>query len=263
MKRWIFRGCAVLALFSTGCGSEVGTGSPEDGVSNVADSESVGAVQQAVANSPTAIGVIQIRSLDCPPVDTVTLYTDDEDDNNESDSSGWDAPDVVRRARRHDTGRTGTTFTFCRVEGANFKTLTSHGNSAYYYAVLKLGTTCPNGSKDVERDVDGETDDNRTAISGPVGPNSANKAAFLHFCVFDSISDKMQSFPDIGMPYAVFHDYDGAQPSFVLGKRWVYTDDEDLHNFDFTNPRSGALFDEFNVMIGGSTNTMFDMARVR
>ena len=87
----------------------------------------------------------------------------------------------------------------------------------------------------------------------------------LFFCTFGTNADKMYSFPDFDMPYAVFrdydYDYDSGQPSLFFAKRWVYSDDEDRHNF--TNPSGGPDFALFDKMVGGTTNTMYDIAQVR
>ena len=38
-----------------------------------------------------------------------------------------------------------TNMDFCRVDGARLGPMTTENDPAQFYAVLKLGTTCPNG----------------------------------------------------------------------------------------------------------------------
>jgi hypothetical protein len=39
-----------------------------------------------------------------------------------------------------------------------------------FYAVLKLGQTCPNGSSEFSRSFDNGDDDNSNSASGPIAP---------------------------------------------------------------------------------------------
>jgi hypothetical protein len=94
-------------------------------------------------------------------------------------------------------------------------------------------------------------------VSGAEGPGGS--ALYMFFCVFQASTDKMTEFPDLGMQYAVFHDYDSAQPSFVVSKRWVYSDDDD-DNATLTEIQGPAAFE---AMVNGDDNTMYDLARVR
>jgi hypothetical protein len=228
-------------------------------------SEAVASTEEGIDGfSQYAVGVYMPDARYCWADMLVTIYTDDEDDNNESDSTAFESTDTVRRARRHDTGRTGTTWKFCKFDGRPFKSLTRYGNTDYYYATLKLGTTCPNGSMEFRRNITNEVESNANFITGPAGPNSvSNTGTELFFCMFGTNTDKMYSFPDFGMPYAVFHDYDSGQPSLFFAKKWVYSDDEDFHNFNGTTPGSGPDFALFDNMVGGGANTMYDLAQVR
>jgi hypothetical protein len=245
-----------VALVLSACGGADAGYQGSDG------SDPVASVEQELSDfDKYAIGVIMPDPRFCWTDNLVTLYTDDEDDNNESDSTGFEPPDTPRRARRHNTGRSGTLWSFCKFDGRPFKSLTRYGNTDYYYAVLKLGTTCPNGSLEFQRSIDGEHEDQRGYIRGPAGPNQAG--AILTFCMFGTNADKMYSFPDFDMPYAVFHDYDSGQPDHFFAKKWVFSDDEDYHNFNGTTPSGGPDFARFDNMVGGGSNTMYDIAQVR
>lgn len=256
-----------LALAITSCAMETGDPAFETGEPALDPSgENIGVVQDEISLfNKYAVGVMPLDARACPSENLVTIYTDDEDDDNESDYTGFELPQTVRRARRHDTGRGGTTWKFCKVDGRSFKSLTKYASKThYYYATLKLGLECPNGSLDFQRQVDGEHDDNQTRISGPAAPNAKSVSSMVfNYCLFGANTDKMTSFPDLGMSYAIFHDYDGEQPDHFIAKRWVYSDDEDYHNFNYTSPYGGADFLAFDAIIGGGSNTMYDIAQVQ
>lgn len=217
-----------------------------------------------------AIGVIPLNPNSCPAEQRVTVYTDDEDDENESDFTGWDSPQTARRDREHNTGRTGTLWNFCKVDGRDFHSLTKFSSKTeYFYAVLLLGTTCPNGSTGVRHYSTGEFDNNESSWTGTMGGNffmwasgsmePGGSVLSTVYCFFQASTDKMTAFPDLGMQYAVFHDYDSVQPSFVLSKRWVYSDDED-DNATFSGNSAPSTFDP---IMNGHGNSMYDLARVR
>jgi hypothetical protein len=69
----------------------------------------------------------------------------------------------------------------------------------------------------------------------------------------------MGSFPNLGGAYGVFHDFEGFQPSWVISKRWAYSDDEDSANNNSSSPSSA----DFSRIIHVGSNTRFDIARVR
>jgi hypothetical protein len=258
MGRYCRLASLALAVVAIGC-----DGAPDD--------EVLGVQAELTDFDKYAVGVVLLDPSSCPAAKRVTLYTDDEDDANESDSTGWDAPGTARRSVSHNTGRKGTRWDFCKVDGRNFHSLTRYEyNTQYYYATLKLGTDCPNGSHTMIRYSTGEYDDNESSMSGPVGLNHfewpgmatvpGGPVAVLYFCHFRDSTDKMTGFPDLGMQYAIFHDYDSAQPSsFVISKKWIYTDDEDDSSPSVNYPQNTS----FDDLIGGRGNSMYDLARVR
>jgi len=256
-----------IALAMAGCVMETGEAGFETGESGVdPGSENIDVVQEEISLfNKYAVGVMPLDARACPAENLVTIYTDDEDDNNESDYTGFELPQTVRRARRKDTGRGGTTWKFCKVDGRDFKSLTMYAaKTHYFYATLKLGLVCPNGSIDFKRHVDGEHDNNQSRITGPGAPNAKSSSSMVfNYCLFGANTDKMASFPDLGMSYAIFHDYDGAQPDHFIAKRWVYSDDEDFRNFNNTSPFGGSDFLAFEAMVGGGTNTWYDIAQVQ
>jgi hypothetical protein len=127
---------------------------------------------------------------------------------------------------------------------------------------LKLGQFCPNGSHEFTRSIDNEDDDNETWYDGPIAPNVAYRNTTLKFCFFTSGSSTMSSFPTSSVPYAVYHDFEGAQPAqFNLSKAKHYSDDEDDRN---ENSLSGSdFYDAFRLIVSDGRNTTFDLARVR
>lgn len=249
-------GMTLVLLTLSGCGAAEDM-TPED----------IGSTVEELADpiNKYGVGVIPIDATSCPADYAVTIYMDDEDDDNESDLTGWDLPQTYRRERRHNTGHAGTTFHFCKVDGRNFKSLTKFASkTSYFYATLKLGQYCPNGSVEMVRDITNEENDNQSAMSGPASPNyDPGNVIRLFFCMFGASTDKMRSFPDLGMEYAVFHDYDGPQPDLFFMKKWVYSDDEDVYSLNETWPGSGANFDAFSAMVGGGRNTMYDLGQVQ
>jgi len=254
-------------------------------VSENGDEEALGAVSQAV-NGANAIGVIPIGTdaeegmgFTCPRESTstltpiaklVTLFMDDEDDDNQDKlSKGWVAPSTSNPWYWFGTDGHNTTFRFCRVEGGLFlpKT-TSPGDTANFYAVLSLGTSCPAGSTRVGYHIDNEDDQNINSSSGPFAPNTTDaifSSTTLFFCVYRSLAFSMGPFPDLGAPYAVFHTWDPAkQPSWVMSKHAKYTDDEDDGNQNHVlTPNDPGVVAELQKMVRMSNNSTFSMARVR
>jgi hypothetical protein len=237
-----------------------------------AEAEDVGSSQAAITQfNKYAVGVIPLDPNSCPADRRVSVYTDDEDEDNESDSTGWDPPNTARRSRAHNTGRTGTSWNFCKVDGRDFYSWTKFSSKTeYFYAVLRLGTDCPNGAQGATHYSTGELDNNESSWTGPMGgsvflaPNDGSldpngPVLATSYCFFQDSPDKMTAFPDLGMQYAVFHDYDSAQPSFVLSKRWVYTDDED-DNITWSGNSAAWNFD---ALMDGNGNSIYDLARVR
>jgi hypothetical protein len=252
---WMAMILPTFALLG-GCGAPDGTGPAQA-------SENVDSAEQAATSdfNRFALGVsVPLDSDSCARENRVDLYTDDEDDDNESDASSWDLPQTIRRQPRHHTHQTGTRWSFCKVDGRQFRSLTKYtGKPQFFYATLMLGSECPNGSQRHIRIVESEFDDNRSAITGPAVPNFIDgNQVILFFCLFGASPDKMTSFPDLGLEYAVFHDYDGPQPDLFISKKWVYSDDEDDNlNNSFVDDAP------FRAMISGDRNTLYELARVR
>lgn len=186
--------------------------------------------------------------------------------------------------------RAYTRLSFCktRVPAGLFKPLTIDPDaSAHFYAVLMFGDGCPADSVHVSKRIVNEDADNQNLLEG-VSPAEAlpnvitgdllGNFTWLHFCLFrsaDDPSETMSEFPDLGFPYGVFHDFEGPQPSWVIEKRFEYSDDSN----DATDPNryypdpstSNEALDlmpmiEHDATIAGGVdalNTYFDMARVR
>ena len=82
--------------------------------------------------------------------------------------------------------------------------------------------------------MDTEDDMNEGRTVGAIGPNrvgtiKGDTFTVLLFCFFrwaESAADTMAGFPDLGFPYAVFHDFDGPQPTWVNLKRYMYSHNE-------------------------------------
>lgn len=157
---------------------------------------------------------------------------DDEDNANSSSLTGW-------------VGATSsqTRLQFCRVDGRAFKSLSSFctSRSTNSYAVLKLGTTCPNGSVEFSRYFDNEDSSNNNSNSGNIAPSTQDSGGTrLTFCGFMQDTTAVQvsclrptsplnlnNFPILGFAYGVF-----AHPSIATAfeSGQIRTDDEDSSN---------------------------------
>jgi len=233
-----------------------------------AAAEETAEVQGAVVDNTFAVGVIPVDGSTCPSDSSlVSFHMDDEDDDSMSDDfTPFGLPQTARRAILPPDGiPRNVTLNFCKVNGQSFRHLTTSVNDkANFYAVLKLGQTCPNGSSEMKRHIDNEDDDNRNSPSGPIAPNQMDTNTTLRFCYFHAGTTTMASFPSLGIKYAVFHDYDlSPQPAFVISKRWTFTDDEDDANANFSSPTGTTQANDFARIVGTGSNTMFDIARVR
>lgn len=240
----------------------------------------------AVVDNTYAVGVVPVDGTTCPAdSQLVTIYMDDEDDDNNTDWVGyfgndggkWQSPQTPFRGVREGEDicsifgctrfNENTTLRFCKVNGQKFKPLTTNVNAkSQFYAVLKLGQYCPNGSLNHSRFIDNEDDDNENWTSGPIAPNSQDHNTSLKFCFFrtGTSSNLMTSFPSLGIQYAVFHDYDDSiQPSWVISKRWHYSDNEDDDNINSSSPSGTSAAYDFGRLVGSGTNTFFEFARVK
>jgi hypothetical protein len=263
--------CALSSLSGSGTLTRTGTGTINCG------------------DGATAVGVIPYSPLgevECPfgaGTEALRIRMHDEDDPACSDTAGshgegqWVLPDDGRRGPPICTSNHTTTLNFCRVDGARFESLSTTVIPAQAYAVLKLGTTCPNGSVDVEKTIDNEDTPvgaDPSDFLGNLGPNqvladpAVGTLTRLNFCYFRAAPTPdavMSGFPDFGFPYGVLHRYDGEQPPWVMLKRWIYSDDEDnqagIDAYDSVDPATAV---EFQDLVGNpQSNTMFNLARVR
>ena len=215
------------------------------------------------------------------------IYMHDEDDPGCSDATGsrgeggWVLPDDEGSREPVCGASHGTNMDFCRVDGARLKPLTTETDQAQFYAVLKLGTTCPKGSVAIQKSIDNEDQPKIDPVNGPsraigdLGPdNEVNSEALgtvtkLTFCFFraaESPDETMPAFPDFGLPYAVFHRFTGEQPPWVIAKRWQHSQDEIQQNrLNGYGIAPSAIRSEFEEVIenSGYDTTTFNMARVR
>jgi hypothetical protein len=194
----------------------------------------------------------------------VTIYMDDEDSSNNSSLSGW-------------VGATSsqTSFHFCRVDGSAFtgvQTQRCSGSSSDSYAVLKLGTTCPNGSVEFSRYFDNEDSSNNNSNSGNIAPSTQDSGGTrLTFCGFLALSflakctadpgPDLKNFPILGFAYGVFA---GPRVATAFESGQIYTDDEDssnANNWDLSKLESWQVSALQTFMSGGS-NTLLNTARV-
>lgn len=244
---------AGLASFAAGC---LGTADePCDGDAcdpGDAPQENVGEAEQPLGT--VDVGVIP-SGLSCPAgSELIRIHMDDEDTSNGNYHLGWIGA---------TQSGSNTTFAFCRVDGHLFRPLQSTSR----YAVLKLGSYCPNGSHEFTRVIDNEDNSNDNWATGSIYPNlSSNDPSktTLRFCLFQGGSETMSAFPNLapGFMYGVFAV--GAPEG--IGHGSVYTDDEDINNgnqyyTNFYTPPS--VLAEAQSIISSGPNTLFNILRVR
>jgi hypothetical protein len=240
-------------IFGTiGCSADVDTG---DVASQEFDAtaESVESLEQPLVAGPYDVGVLANGA--CP--NPVTIYMDDEDSSNNSSLSGW-----------HGATSSQTRFQFCRVDGSAFRG-TGWCNSGQY-AVLKLGTACPNGSVELSRYFDNEDSGNNNSSSGDIAPSTqGGSATNLRLCAFTryplakcTADSPVVEFPHVGFSYGVFAD-PAVYGALETGR--IYTDDEDSGNnnaWNLSQLQSWQVTAIQEFLYGGS-NTYLETARVR
>lgn len=240
----------------------------------IASDEPLGEEQQAAGLND--VGVIPFDGESCAAGTEISFYLDIQDlydgDVIFGKEAGYKTAWVSRDTHYEDApftllGGRGFTMRFCRVDGTKFKRLIWESQSTTY-AVLKVGSQCPEGAFTASRYMDNEDDDNQNRVSGAFSPTSIGRNANLVFCVFSvslgGLGPLMTSFPTFGsLKYAVFHDYDSPQQSWVVSKSFIYSNDEDENNENSRNPATGAVADSLARMIEGTSNTYIEYARVR
>lgn len=209
------------------------------------------------SSSSSYIGAPGKMSTDSEGPTSVTINMDNEDYIDDSKDSGWTGASYSNTTR--------TRLRVCAVDGDDFKPLTTGGtDNDYHYAVLLLGTVCPEGSTRFYKEIDNENSDNDNSISGDAGPNKqVGTNTWLYFCLFrgaDDADDTMSSFPEIesGFQYGVF-----ARSDFSKARStgYLFSDDENTTNdntFWAEEYRSDAA-----RIISSGTNTKMHTVRVR
>lgn len=180
----------------------------------------------------------------------LTISMDDEDYQNANSRGGWIGA---------TTSTNNTTFRFCRVPGTLFRPLSPFSAPNNHYAVLQLGTVCPNGSVPFSRYFDNEDYSNANWFAGNILPNSSDQNTLLRFCLFRAGWSTMASFPNLGIRYGVFA-ADGFSKALATG--FVHTDDEDHNNANSYSAGVSWWNDAQAIVVGGK-NTTLRMARVQ
>lgn len=201
------------------------------------------------------VGVIAGAS-GCPSAfKTATLHMDNEDYREASKVSGWVGTTNV-------DGNGNTNFTFCRVDGRDFRSLTTGSNSRANYAVLKMGAVCPPGSMQFSRYFDNEDDDPQTSSNHHMYPSIVDRNTHLYFCMFKGDGTPAPQLPSLGFDYGVFA---GGSFGFTSAKGSIYTDDEDDSG---GNDNGYSIEDEAwkttasaIVTLSGSNTTMYTARR--
>jgi hypothetical protein len=170
------------------------------------------------------------------------IFMDNEDACSFPNICQWPTSSTTGWTGATNTDPSGNTnFYFCPVDGTSFKPLTTVADYTKEYALLKLGSTCPNGSIEFGRFFDNEDSNNASRNSGHISPNyqDAYGNSMLRFCLFRYGPDIMQPdpytgaiFPALGFSYGAF-----AASDFyfaVTGATGlIYTDDEDSNTASY------------------------------
>jgi hypothetical protein len=205
------------------------------------------------------VGVIPKKPWGCPAgSEYIQIYMDDEDSGNNNYNWGW-----VGATQQNSSG---TRFGFCRVDGTKFKPLPRRwwvDLRTESYAVLKLGGSCPAGSREFVRNFDNEDRNNANSRSGNIWPNVSNSNTSLRFCIFAATSGgTMSAFPSLGMEYGVLAASNYAS-QYWLAAGYIHTDDEDRNNansFNYNNSNNIGML--IHSMMWGGPNTEMRIAKV-
>lgn len=170
-------------------------------------------------------------------------------------------------------------YKHCIVSGLDFRPISSAFSgsaSSYKYAVLRIGSSCPPGSKVAGRYLDTEDDGPPNTYSGEKGMNTVAASDIqLNFCVFDAPG--MTAFSaytsSTGQPvrYYVLHGFAATdQQPWVKAKRQWYVDDEDTDNQDGysdtihgASPAANGPKLLLAPMVGGIVDTTISFAKVQ
>jgi hypothetical protein len=240
MQKWVWTLGTVAPVALAGCALDVAD-QAELGDHPAPAEEAVGSVQQALLTFE--VGIVKTNpNLPCPsgnPADA-SFYLDMEDTQTSSTLQDWRSgfssiwalrPELTFPQPGTVLKGSGIGLSFCSVHGRVFR-----GTNDDDFAVLKLGTTCPNGSMEQSIRLDTEDSNNNNRWAGKLGPNIINYySATLFFCVFPGIQDfPLSEFPKFGIPYAVFHDFDQVGSTSInrllFEKKYFYFDDEDTNS---------------------------------
>lgn len=185
----------------------------------------------------------------------ITVYMDDEDDNNDNSASGWIGSFVQNR---------NTKLRFCRVNGEYFPHL-----YGVPYAVLQLGA-CPPQTTSFVRYFDNEDNDNENSASvsagGSIYPSTMGNAPVsftqLKFCLFSPVAPGpgTPTFPDLSVEYGVFA---SSNLPGILAAGTLHIDDEDANNENGYDFGYYSMQGQTGPIISGSYNTDIHIAKVK
>lgn len=192
------------------------------------------------------VGVIPAEGAACWGEET-SFRMDDEDNGNTSSATGWVGS--IRSAG-------DTTFRVCRLPGVHFKPIFSTSVDDNY-AVLRMGTTCPTGSRPITRYFDNEDTSNSNSVNGHLLPTLSNRDTRLELCLFPaSPQGLLERLPDFRFNYGVFA---SERMKSALEFGTIRTDDEDSSNANtFTGDTSGT-----SGFIEAGSDTVLHLVRAR
>ncbi|WP_342380024.1 hypothetical protein NVS55_10700 [Myxococcus stipitatus] len=242
--RNVVRGLVVSAL----CVAQLGCGQ-EDLSQSQMDGNSPGDIESSsAALGANDVGVIAPAS-GCPG-SYIWIHMDNEDSHQMTNVVPWVGATLVNASAN-------LVFTFCRVDGNQFKSLATYSNTASNYAVLKLAATCPAGSVDFARVFDNEDTRNQNSSSGNsvIWPNYQDTyATTLRFCLFRGGSETAANLPALGFEYGVF-----AAPNFGFGsaRGTIFSDDEDTRTKNEYHVDPAWAWEAKSMVSEGDNTTMY------
>jgi hypothetical protein len=215
-------------------------------------------VYQPVPQGTYDVGVLADAGGCGGNTESITIFTDSEDNNNGNSLAGWSGATQVG---------SNLQFEFCRADGRLFgKVNTPSGSRTADYAVLLLGQACPAGSQEFVRYMDNEDSNNQNYITGTPSPNRQNFGGGtntqLYFCLFrPEVAGGffMSNFPLLSRSYGVFatsdHPLAGAAGT-------IHSDDEDNNNQNSFIYQDLSMISAVQRIVSGNANTDFKLTRV-
>jgi len=208
------------------------------------------------------IGIIPVDTS-CPGgTSKIRIWFDDENSSNNNQAGGFTAGWILG---------SNTTQYYCKLNETESKKFFSIAGAGDFrsYAVLKLGTTCPNGGYTVTRYHDSEDNAPPNNYTGDIYPNVVNNNIRLYFCYYPSQAvdpnsgvQRMSNFPSISgfSSYGVISDRAGDYYGYRR-----HDDEDNSNNNSHANDAMAATASSwlYNYVINVGANTRYWLSRIQ